>query len=155
MTTNSEGWKLGLASWLVISGAISSTGYCALALNAPVVEAPPTIPAQTQVPPSNNVLQPISLTCNSTAAGGANPDLISLYIDKGLVWGSANMNAGMIVDLSAVPGIDFHKKVRVELYDQSKKLGAAQISSTGNGTIRFMYGNASYTLTYQIDSSSY
>ncbi len=150
MTTSGKSgrWKLGLASWLVIGGAIA-TGYCALDLNTPVVVA-----ALQRAPSSNNVLQPISLRCDSTAAGGTNPDQISLYADNKLVWGPASMNAGMIADLAAVPGITFHKKVRVELHDQSKKLGSAHVSSTGNGYLQFMYGNANYTLTYQVDSSS-
>jgi hypothetical protein len=150
MTTSGKSgrWKLGLASWLVIGGAIA-TGYCALDLNTPVVVA------EQLVPESNNVLQPISLRCDSTAAGGTNPDQISLYINKQLVRGPTDMNAGMIADLAAVPGITFHKKVRVELHDQSKKLGSAHVSSTGNGTLQFMYGNANYTLTYQVGSSWY
>ncbi len=146
MTTSSKSgrWKLGVASWLVIGGAIA-TGYCALDLNTPVVAT------QRIVRPSNNALQPISLRCDSTVAGGTNPDKISLYITNKLVWGPANMKAGMIAKLTAVPGIPFHRKVRIELYDQSKKLGSAHISSTGNGTLQFMYGNANYTLTYQVD----
>lgn len=148
-------WKLGLASWLVIGGAISSTGYCALALNAPVVEAAYMVPVQQEsVPSSNNVLQLISLRCDSTAAGGTNPDKISLYIENQLVWGPADMNAGMIAGITFVPGIPFHKKVRVELHDQSKKLGSAHVSSTGNGKLSFMRGNANYTLTYRILSDS-
>lgn len=154
MTTSIRGWKLGLASWLVISGAISSTGYYALALNASVVKAPTSDYPQRHVPPSNNVLQQMSLRCDSTAAGGTNPDQISLYINKELVWGPAYMSAGTIANLAAVPRISFHKKVRVELHDQSKKLGSAHVSFSGNGTLQFMYGNANYTLTYQVDSSS-
>ena len=153
MTTSGKSgrWKLGLASWLVIGGAIA-TGYCALDLNTPVVEAKPVVPLR-QVPPPNNVLQSISLRCDSTAAGGTNPDQISLYVGNKLVWGPAIMNAGMIADLAAVPGIPFHKKVRVELHDQSKKLGSAHVSSTGNGVLQFMYGSANYTLTYQVIAS--
>lgn len=153
MTTSGKSgrWKLGLASWLVIGGAIA-TGYCALDLNTPVVEAKPVVPLR-QVPPPNNVLQSISLRCDSTAAGGTNPDQISLYVGNKLVWGPAIMNAGMIADLAAVPGIPFHKKVHVELRDQSKKLGSAHVSSTGNGVLQFMYGSANYTLTYQVIAS--
>lgn len=150
MTTSGKSgrWKLGLASWLVIGGAIA-TGYCALDLNTAVVVA-----KQQFVPESNNVLKPISLRCDSTAGGGTNPDQISLYINKKLVRGPADMNAGMIADLVAVPEIPFHKKAHVELHDQSKKLGSAHVSSTGNGTLQFMYGNANYTLTYEVRSSS-
>jgi hypothetical protein len=143
-----QSWKLGLASLLVISGAIA-TGYCALALNTPVVKAKPIV-LQPPVAESNNVLQLRSLRCDSTAAGGTNPDQISLFIENNRVWGPAIMNAGMIADLAAVPGIDFHKKVRVELRDQSKSLDWQHIPSTGGGTLQFMVGSANYTLTYQV-----
>ncbi len=143
MTTNCRTWywRLGLASFLAIGGAIAVSGNCAKAQITPDAtlgaESSVVIPLATglpvagllQRPPSNNVLHLKSLTCYSTAAGGTNPDQISLYVNNKLVWGPSSMNAGNEANLTAVTGSLFPKKVRIEIFDQSKRLVAVGINT--------------------------
>lgn len=159
MTQRWNGWclRLGLASSLAIVGALAVSGDCAKAQitpNAtPGAESSVFIPLAPGLgfqPSPNNLLYLTSLRCHSTAAGTTNPDQIFLYVNNKLVWGPSSMNAGNVANLNAVTGIDFHKKVHIELFDQSKRLGSAHVSVTGIGQLQFIYGNAIYTLTYQV-----
>lgn len=102
--------------------------------------------------PWKNVLRITSLTCHSTAAGGTNPDQISLYVRNQLVWGPSSMNAGNQANLTTVVETSsLDRKVLVELSDQSKSLGSAYASAPGGGQIQIINGNATYTLTYQTE----
>ncbi|MBD0390640.1 MAG: hypothetical protein ICV54_30125 [Nostoc sp. C3-bin3] len=48
----------------------------------------------------------------------------------------------------------FHKKVYIELLAGSMRIDDRYIWKSGNGSLPFTNGQASYTLTYQISDSS-
>ena len=154
-------WKLALGSSLV-GGAIAYSGNFALAQIALNVtqeaESSFFIPVAKfeefhifNIPSTQNaekVLILQSLVCNSTAAGGINTDQIFLKVEDQTVW-SGSMNAGDNVNL---PVNDiFHKKVYVELFVGSTRLGGGYIIGSGKGSIPITKDSASYTLTYEVD----
>ena len=149
MTTNwrSWGWKF-CSTGLAIAGAIALSMDCAYTQIVP--QAGTVINYQTQIPPTDYILNLTSLTCHSTVAGGTNPDPISIHINNQLVWGPAIMSAGNVAALNSVPGTAFHKKVRIEIFAQSNRIYSGSIPNTGSGAIHAMYGSGSYTLTYRI-----
>lgn len=153
MTNNwrSWGWKF-CSSGLAIAGAIALSMDCAYT-QIPL-QAGTAINYQTQIPPTDYILNLTSLTCHSTVAGGTNPDQISIYINNQLVWGPAIMSAGNVAALNSVPGTAFHKKVRVEIFAQSNRIYSGSILNTGSGSIHVMYGLGSYTLIYGIAATN-
>ncbi len=102
-----------------------------------------------QLPTTVNVLILQSLVCNSTAAGGSYPDQITLKVENENVW-SYSMNAGDQVNLPPLYKI-FKKKVYIELFAGSTSLGGKYIMNSGKGSLSFTKGQASYTLTYEVD----
>ena len=101
--------------------------------------------------PTRKVLILQSLVCNSTAAGGSSPDQISLKVeDQTVCENSMKARDEAKLDWKKV----FHKKVYIELFAGSMRINDGYIRDSGNRSLPFTNGQASYTLTYLISSTT-
>lgn len=112
-------------------------------------QAVPTVHAG----PTDKVLILQSLVCNSTAAGGDNPDQISLILQGNdeNSWNSL-MSPGQHASLLHW-NQNFHSTADIELFAGSTKLGRETVSNSGDSPLPFTKGKASYTLTFLVNQS--
>ncbi|BBD67877.1 hypothetical protein NIES4072_48220 [Nostoc commune NIES-4072] len=104
--------------------------------------------------PTEKVLILQSLVCNSTAAGGDNPDQISLII-QGNDENSLNFLMFPKQHVPLAPwSQNFHSTADIELFAGSKRLGRETVSNSGDSPLSFTKRKASYTLTFLVNPTN-